>query len=64
MLGDNLSSYQNLDFITGSSPDELKLILSQIKVPFTIIAIYSQSGNHVAWINPSQKLIKKTKKGK
>jgi hypothetical protein len=44
--------------------DHEKKILSNIKIPFNIIALYSQGSNHVAWINPSQKLIKKLMKGK
>lgn len=59
MLGDNLSSYPNLDFLTARSPQELKDQLDQIRLPFKIIAIYSVGGSHVAWISLTKKIIKK-----
>ena len=62
-LGENLSSYPNLDFLIGSSPEELKKQLDQIRLPFKILALYAQGGNHVAWVSLSRQLIKK-KRGK
>jgi len=58
-LGDNLSSYRNLDFFTGQSPEELKGQLDQIRLPFKIIAIYGSGGAHVAWVNLTKPVKKK-----
>lgn len=62
-LGDNLSGYRNLDFLTGSSPEDLRSQLTQIKLPFKVVAMYSQGSNHVAWIVPTQPIKKIMKKG-
>ncbi len=62
-LGENISGYKNIDLLTGASPEEIKAQLVQIKLPYKLIAIYSQGSNHVAWIVPTQP-IQKTKKPK
>ena len=66
MVGDNLSSYLNLEYFTGASPEEIKLQLEQIRMPYKIIAMYSQGTNHVAWVSHTNKISKKkvTKKKK
>ena len=69
-LGENLSSYQNLEFFSGKSPEELKKQLEQIRLPYQILSIYAVGGAHVAWVNltrPVKKIlptVKKFKKGK
>lgn len=63
-LGDSLSGYKNIDFLTGSSPEELKAQLGSIKLPFKLIAVYAQGSNHVAWIVPTQPIKKITKGNK
>lgn len=60
-MGDSLSQYKNIDFILADDPEQLRVAIASIKLPFKIIAIYSQGSKHVAWIVPSRKLIKKTK---
>lgn len=63
-LGDNLSSYRNIEFLSASSPEELKSQLGQIKLPYKLIAIYAQGGAHIAWIVPTQPIIKVSKSTK
>jgi hypothetical protein len=62
-IGDNLSNYANLDFLTGSSPEELKAQLAQIRLPHKIVSIYGAGTTHVAWVVTSQP-IKKQKRSK
>ena len=60
-LGDSLSQHKNIEFLTGSSPEELKAQLTSIKLPYKLVAIYAQGSNHVAWIIPTQPIKKITK---
>jgi hypothetical protein len=57
--GDNLTSYPNLEFFTGSSPEDLEKQFKQIRLPFQIVAIYAQGGNHVAWLSLAKPIRKK-----
>jgi hypothetical protein len=60
-LGTNLSPYMGLEFLTGSSPEELLAQLRQIKIQYKILAIYAQGPNHVAWVDTGALKIKKVK---
>jgi hypothetical protein len=60
-FGDSLSVYKNIEFISADSPEDLRSILAAIKLPYSIVAMYSQGSKHFAWIVPSRKVIKKIK---
>jgi hypothetical protein len=62
-LGENLSGYKTLEFLTGKTPDELKEQLLSIKLPYKIVSIYAVGSSHIAWIVPTVQLKKITKKG-
>lgn len=57
-VGDNLSSYPNLDFLIAPDQKRLKEILDSIRLPFKIVAIYHDGKNHCAWVSLTRKLIK------
>lgn len=59
MVGDNLSTYPNLDFLEADSPTELKSQLDQIRLPFKIIAMYSTGRRHYAWVSLTKPIQKK-----
>jgi len=59
-VGDNLSSYPNLNFLEGKSPQDLKEQLDQIRLPYKIISIYMAGSRHIAWVSLT-KQIKKIK---
>lgn len=61
---ENLNNYQNLEFLVGSSPEELKDQILQIKTPIEIIAIYAVGARHVAWLRTHDKIVKKKKGAK
>lgn len=61
-FGDNLSRYQNLEVVSSTDPEELRDMLKSLKLPFTIISMYSTGSRHYAWINSSHK-IKKVSSG-
>jgi len=63
VVGDNLTSYPNLDFIEGKSPQELKDLLTQIRLPHKIISIYAMGTRHIAWITISRPIKKINNKG-
>jgi SOS response regulatory protein OraA/RecX len=60
-LGDNLSRFGNAIFLSGASPEELQRQLQELRIRYEIISIYAQGSNHIAWINPAIKVIKKQK---
>jgi hypothetical protein len=51
----NQGCYSGIEFLTAKSPEELKSELSKITDTFDLIALYAQSGNHVAWFVRSDK---------
>jgi len=59
-FGEHLGSYQQLDFLTGKSPEELRDQLRQIKQPSKVIALYAVGGSHIAWVNLTRPIVKKT----
>ncbi len=61
MVGDNLSSYPNIEFLTADSPEGLKRQLDQITLPYRIVSIYSQGVKHVAWLSLTAPIKKVTK---
>ena len=60
----NLSNFQNLTVIKGSTPDELKEMLDQIRLPFRLVSIVAHQGMLVAFIVPSRPIRVKQKKPK
>ena len=60
-LGDSLSENKNIEHLSGSSPEDLKTQLRQIKLPYRIVSIYSQGGAHIAWIIPTLPIKKVSK---
>ena len=63
-VGDKLNNYGNIEFLFGDTADDLKMQLIQINIPFKIIAMYGLANKHFAWIVPSRKIKKVTKKNK
>lgn len=61
MLGDNLSGHKNIEYLTGMSEEELKTQLLQIQLPYKIISMYAVGQKHVAWLDLTQPIVKKTK---
>lgn len=59
MIGDNLSSYPNLDFLEADNPKDLKVQLDQIRLPFKIISMYSTGRRHYAWVSLTKPIQKK-----
>lgn len=57
-FGDSLSSYPNLEYLEGATPQDLKDKLTQIRLPFKIISIYSVGSRHFAWVSLTKKIIK------
>lgn len=61
-LFENLNSTgDSLNFLTGDSPEDLLSQIKQIRMPVFIVSIYAVGSKHYAWIQTSQKLIKKKK---
>lgn len=60
---ENLNQYANIEFLTASSPEELKAQILQIKTPIRIVQMYAAGTRHVVWFQTSDK-INKVKKGK
>lgn len=58
---ENLNGYQNIEFLVGSSPEELKAQILQIKGQLEIITIYAIGARHVAWVRTYDKIVKKKK---
>jgi len=63
MVGDNLTSYANLEYFSGNSPKEVIEQLRQIRMPYKIVAAYAQGVNHIFIVSLSNP-IKKTRKKK
>jgi hypothetical protein len=57
----NLSGYAGLDYFESKDLQGLKDQLSQIKLPYEIVAMYYADKKHVAWLNLSRP-VKKIKK--
>ena len=68
-VGDNLTSYPNLEVLSALGAQKLKEQLLQIRLPYNIIAMYAVGDMHFCWIttnHPVTKVIKrkaKTNKG-
>lgn len=50
VIFDSLNPYESLDFVIGSSPEELISTLKQIRTPIKIVAIVPYGTRHVAYI--------------
>lgn len=61
-IGDNLTSYPNLDFLEANGPVQLKEQLDQIRLPYKIIAIYAAGSRHYAWVTLTKPITKVKKK--
>lgn len=61
VLGTNLSSYPHLDVLKASSAEKLKEQLTQIRLPYKIVAIYAAGNIHFAWVSLTRKINKKVK---
>jgi len=62
MVGDNLTSYPNLEHFSADDPKGLKDQLDQIRLPYKIISIYASGVRHVAWVSLTNPIVKKTLK--
>jgi len=62
VLGENLTSYPNLNFLLSESLEGLRHDLSQIRLPHKILSFYFDGKNHVAWVSTTRPL-KKSNKG-
>lgn len=63
-LGDNLSTYPNLDVLTASTAEELLAQLKQIRLPYKLVSIYGLGSKHFAWVSLTQPIKKIKTKGK
>jgi hypothetical protein len=72
-LFENLSNVKNLEYFVGDSPEELRKLLLQIRLPVKIYQFYSSGSKHYVWfqtttpirkdLEPDPKLIIKKNKG-
>lgn len=60
---ENLNKYQNLNFLTGDSPEDLLRQIQSIRLPTQVLQIYGMNGKHYAWILTEAKIVKKPKGG-
>jgi len=60
--GDNLTSHPHLDVLSARSPDALKALLDQIRLPYKVISVYGLGGRHFAWVSLTAPIKKKKKK--
>lgn len=65
-VGENLSTYQNMQTLESKTARGLDDILNSIKMPFTIVSRYYGGGKHFCTITSIRpiKLIKRVKGGK
>ena len=56
-----MGAKETIEFLSAQSPEELKLRLESLTLPYRLVAIYSQGGAHLAWIMTEQKKITKSK---
>jgi hypothetical protein len=68
--GDNLSKYQYLELVDGSSAQELTNKVKSVRGMFSIVWVWSSGSSHYAWLSfqrPMTNVIKnlnnKSKKG-
>ena len=47
---DSLNPYQNLEYVSGQTPDELLAMIKQFKTPIKIISIHSHRNRLVAFV--------------
>jgi len=63
----SLGSYETLEYLEGSTLENLKLQLNQLTLPSKIISIYMDGTKHVAWVlltaGTKIKKVSKNKKG-
>jgi hypothetical protein len=60
---DSLNVYDNLEVLSAKTPEELILLIKQIKRPIKILAFVSDNNRHFAYIS-GDIIIKRTKKNK
>lgn len=52
-VGESLNILKNIEFLEGSSLEELRLKLREVHIPYKLISIYKDGSKHVAWIQPT-----------
>lgn len=57
-FGANLSDKKYLEFFEAKSPEKLRDLLRQIKLPYRIDSLYFANGKHVAWVSLSRPITK------
>ena len=63
MIGENLTTYPNLEVISAKTAEGLQSSLKAIRIPHKIITIYGEGGRHYAWVQFSRPVkIKKQEK--
>lgn len=61
-LFDNLNiNSDNLQYFSADSAEELKSMISKVRLPLKIVSIYAVGNKHVAWFLTSAKIVKKKK---
>jgi hypothetical protein len=50
VIFDSMNPYESLEFISGSSPEELLISIKRIRTPIKIVAIVPYGNRHVAYI--------------
>ena len=56
MVGDNLSSYKNVITLSARTPEELDRMLSEIRLPYSVMGMYGMNGVHYIKINTTKRL--------
>lgn len=55
-LGDNLTSYPNLETLSADTGEGLRDLLVQIRLPFKVLQVWSDGKQHFCLITTSRKL--------
>jgi hypothetical protein len=58
-VGENLTSYPNVEVLSARDEQELKRQLLQINLPHKIISIYGMGNRHYAWVSLTNPIKKK-----
>lgn len=60
-LFENLNGLQNIDFLVGDSPEDLRAQIRQIRTPVKELGFVVQGSKHIVWLLPLNPLRKRTR---
>lgn len=55
-LGDNLTTYPNLETLSAKTAESLRALLVQIRLPYKILSVWSDGKKHYCLLTSSRKL--------